>query len=38
MAECQVPPHGVYVRVTVWDKSGKPADTRAYFIDELNKE
>lgn len=38
MAECEVPAHSVYVRVTVWDKKGKPADTRAYFVDELNEE
>ena len=38
MAECEVPPHSVYVRVTVWDKYGKPADTNAYFVEDLNKE
>jgi hypothetical protein len=38
MAECQVPPHSVYVRVTVWDKYGKPADTNAYFVEDLEKE
>ena len=36
-AECLVPENSIYVRVTVWDKFGKPADTNAYFVDELNK-
>ena len=38
MAECEVPDYSVYVRATVWDKNGKPANTNAYFVDELNKE
>ena len=25
-----------YVRITVFDKNGKTADTNAYFLDELN--
>ncbi|MBR5440128.1 MAG: hypothetical protein IKV37_00995 [Prevotella sp.] len=37
-ADCEVPDYSVYVRATVWDKNGKPADTNAYFVDELNKE
>ncbi|MBQ3000160.1 MAG: PHP domain-containing protein [Oscillospiraceae bacterium] len=34
-AEVSVPENGVYVRVTVIDENGKPANTNAYFVDEL---
>lgn len=36
-AHCKVPENAIYVRATVWDEHGKPADTNAYFVDELNK-
>ena len=34
-ASFEVDPEDVYVRITVEDKYGKKADSRAYFIDEL---
>ena len=34
-AECRVPENAVYVRATVIDRRGRPADTNAYFVDEL---
>lgn len=36
-AEFEVKPDDVYVRLTVTDFSGKHANSRAYFIDELEK-
>jgi len=35
-AEAPVTDNCIYVRVTVTDESGKPANTNAYFVDELN--
>ncbi len=37
-AECEVPENSIYVRVSARDENGFPADTNAYFIDELNRE
>ena len=34
-AGCRVPPNAVYVRATVWDAQGNPANTNAYFWDTL---
>jgi len=34
-ASCQIPPDSIYVRVTVTDARGKPANTNAYFTDTL---
>ncbi len=34
-AEFELRPDDIYVRVTVFDKSGKPADTNAYFIADI---
>lgn len=36
-AECDVPENSIYVRVSAKDEKGLPADTNAYFTDELNK-
>ena len=36
-ASVKVPDYAVYVRATVWDKNGKPANTNAYFVDELER-
>lgn len=35
-AECEVPENSIYVRVSAKDEKGLPADTNAYFTDELN--
>ena len=35
-AEIPVVDNCVYVRVTITDENGKPANTNAYFVDELN--
>ena len=37
-AECEVPDNSIFVRVSARDENGFPADTNAYFVDELNKE
>ena len=34
-AEFELRPDDIYVRVTVFDKSGKPADTNAYFMEDI---
>ncbi len=34
-AEFELRPDDIYVRVTVFDKSGKAADTNAYFMDDI---
>ena len=34
-AECAVPENSIYVRVSARDEKGLPADTTAYFTDEL---
>ena len=34
-AEADVADNSIYVRVTVTDENGKPANTNAYFVDEL---
>ena len=34
-AECAVPENSIYVRVSARDEKGLPADTNAYFTDEL---
>ena len=34
-AECEVPDNSIYVRVSARDEKGCPADTNAYFVDEL---
>lgn len=36
-AECAVPDNSIFVRVSARDENGFPADTNAYFVDELNK-
>lgn len=36
-AECLVPEDSIFVRVSAKDEKGLPADTNAYFVDELNK-
>lgn len=36
-AECTVPENSIFVRVSAKDEKGLPADTNAYFVDELNK-
>lgn len=36
-AEFEVPEDAYYVRVTVYDENGNPANSNAYFVDELNK-
>ncbi len=37
-AECVVPDNSIFVRISAKDENGFPADTNAYFVDELNKE
>lgn len=37
-AECSVPENSIFVRVSAKDEKGLPADTNAYFVDELNRE
>lgn len=34
-AECEIPDNSIFVRVSARDEKGYPADTNAYFIDEL---
>ena len=34
-ASCCLPEDAIYVRATVWDEKGRPADTNAYFLDEI---
>lgn len=36
-AHVPVAENSIYVRVTVTDENGKPANTNAYFVDELNQ-
>lgn len=36
-AEFDVCPNDIYVRITVTDKNGKPANTSAYFVEDLIK-
>lgn len=35
-AECKVPENSIFVRVSARDERGLPADTNAYFVEELN--
>ena len=37
-AAFEIRPDDIYVRVTVFDKTGKPADTNAYFIKDIMEE
>lgn len=37
-AECEVPEGSIFVRATVKDEKGLPADTNAYFVDDLYKD
>lgn len=35
-ASCEVPSNSIFVRVSAKDEKGLPADTNAYFVDDLN--
>lgn len=34
-AECEVPENSIFVRISVKDEKGLPADTNAYFVEDL---
>ena len=36
-AECEVPDNSIFVRISAKDEKGLPADTNAFFVEDLNK-